>query len=579
MRITNQMLVNQLKKIHGKSTAGSQNSEGLKVGTAFTAKVANVFDGLLTLEIAPRTYVEAQDTTGAQYQEGEVLEFVVTEHDSNGKVFIKAVSPEVMEMLENKELQQVIQQTGIQPTKENMDIIKQLMLNQLPVSEENVKLISQTKAHFENVVNLAESKDLELTESKLVDDVKKVLIEQYKSEIPIKNESHVKPDSSVKQLANNNVVSTSKEQTTQVVSKGVESTQVSETKPIPVEVNQEAMKKVTLPNSQVVDTKVTSDHHNDSNVVNEQSKEHVATDIEDKSSLIAKTDIEDKSNLITKANNEVLQNEVKTLPLSEEAVKELATIIKELTPEKLVFAFKNSMSFSLGNIKQLENLIIGKHQLADQVLTLVDQIEQSDPKAPAVKELLSTLNRFEFDDFADKDKVNEQLRILGETLARAVESSGLKGQSEAVKDQFTNLKQSVDFMNNLNDQMTYLQIPMMLDQKTNTIEMFVQREKSGKKKINPKDTKVFISLDTNHLKRVQVLIEVKDNRIDLNFRLEDDDVEQLIRRNESGLVQAMERVGFDVVYFQYATQEERMDLTNMIRLESDQTLNKIDVRV
>ncbi len=42
------------------------------------------------------------------------------------------------------------------------------------------------KVHFENVVNLAESKDLELTESKLVDDVKKVLIEQYKSELPIK---------------------------------------------------------------------------------------------------------------------------------------------------------------------------------------------------------------------------------------------------------------------------------------------------------------------------------------------------------------------------------------------------------
>ncbi len=86
-------------------------------------------------------------------------------------------------MLENKDLQQVIQQTGIQPTKENMDIVKQLMLNQLPVSEENVKLISQTKVHFENVVNLAESKELELTESKLVDDVKKVLIEQYKKRI------------------------------------------------------------------------------------------------------------------------------------------------------------------------------------------------------------------------------------------------------------------------------------------------------------------------------------------------------------------------------------------------------------
>ncbi len=48
--------------------------------------------------------------------------------------------------------------------------------------------------------------------------------------------------------------------------------------------------------------------------------------------------------------------------------------------------------------------------------------------------------------------------------------------------------------------------------------MFCTKEKSqGRKKINPRDTKVFISLDTNHLKRVQVLIEVKDNRIDLNL--------------------------------------------------------------
>ncbi len=204
-----------------------------------------------------------------------------------------------------------------------------------------------------------------------------------------------------------------------------------------------------MPNSPVVDTKTTSANNSESNVVNEQSKEHIATDIEGKTNLITNENTESKSNLIAKPNNEVVQ-EVKTLPVSEEAVKELAAIVKELTPEKLVFAFKNSMSFSLGNIKQLENLIIGKHQLADQVLTLVDQLEQSDPKAPAVKELLSTLNRFEFDDFSDKDKVNEQLRILGETLDKAAETSGLKGQNEAVKDQFTNLKQSVDFMNNLN---------------------------------------------------------------------------------------------------------------------------------
>ncbi len=64
-----------------------------------------------------------------------------------------------------------------------------------------------------------------------------------KSELPTKDESLAKPDSSVKQLADNTLMTTSKEQTVHVASKGIESALETETKPIPVEVDQLEMKK------------------------------------------------------------------------------------------------------------------------------------------------------------------------------------------------------------------------------------------------------------------------------------------------------------------------------------------------
>lgn len=569
MRITNQILVNQLKKMAGNSKI-TTDGQNLKVGAAFTAKIANVFNGLLTLEIAPRVYIEARDTTGAQYQEGDVVEFVVTEHDSEGKVFIKAMSPEVMAELDQKELQQVLKQTGIPVTKDNMTIVKQLMLNKMPVTEENVRLIANAKVHFEKVVDLAQEKNFVLTKENMQKSVKEVLIEQYKQEGNEKSTSPQTSDVSKLSSASSETKSLNEAQTKfeelDLKEGFVKNTENAAPKNVKENQTLSLKENLQIPKEQEVQ-------------LGKELPEKVTTKLEEDAYRVEKETLEMADKGILEKGVAKDQTIGQETPLSQEAIKELGELVKNLNPEKLVFLLKNQLSFSMNNAMRIEKMIVGKEQLAEQIQNFADAIEKYEGGREVAKAIQSALKGFEVTDLYDKERVDNQLKDLTQALEKAVASGAFKENDQGIRNQLTELRQSVDFLNQLNDQMTYLQMPLVLNDQQNQVEIYVQRDQSGKKKINPKDTKIFISLDTNHLDLVQVLVEVKDQTLNLNFRLGDELVEKLVRSNESMLVGQMELLGFKNVQFQYAIRDEKMDLTNMVRLESAESINKIDVRV
>ncbi|MDK2917371.1 MAG: hypothetical protein PWQ37_104, partial [Candidatus Petromonas sp.] len=138
----------------------------------------------------------------------------------------------------------------------------------------------------------------------------------------------------------------------------------------------------------------------------------------------------------------------------------------------------------------------------------------------------------------------------------------------------------IDFINKLNQNITFIQIPININNSFHNLDIFISRENKKSKKINKNDTNIFISLDTKNLDLVQILIKIKDKNIYLNFRLKHEFVRELISNLEERLSSKLRDLGFNNVFFKYNLSNKEMNLTNLPSLLNENfKFSNLDLRV
>lgn len=111
----------------------------------------------------------------------------------------------------------------------------------------------------------------------------------------------------------------------------------------------------------------------------------------------------------------------------------------------------------------------------------------------------------------------KQLNGIGEAL----ENTGA-GQSAAAKS-VTNLSQNIDFMNQVNQLYTYVQLPLKMNGKNTNGELYVY---TNKRSLAEKDGNVsaFLHLDMENLGPVDVYIAMQEQKVNTKFTVRDDDM-------------------------------------------------------
>ncbi len=111
----------------------------------------------------------------------------------------------------------------------------------------------------------------------------------------------------------------------------------------------------------------------------------------------------------------------------------------------------------------------------------------------------------------------KQLNGIGEAL----ENTGA-GQSAAAKS-VTNLSQNIDFMNQVNQLYTYVQLPLKMNGKNTNGELYVY---TNKRSLAEKDGNVsaFLHLDMENLGPVDVYIAMQEQKVNTKFTVRDDEM-------------------------------------------------------
>ena len=144
------------------------------------------------------------------------------------------------------------------------------------------------------------------------------------------------------------------------------------------------------------------------------------------------------------------------------------------------------------------------------------------------------------------------------------------------------LKDNIEFVNDINRHSVYMQIPLNIMDSNTTGELYILKRDSKRKRIDPANVTVFLSLDTKSLGLVESLISINKKNISLNMRFENREVIDLFKESFQELYNSLQEMGYKLVDIKYRVIEEKVNLINANKA-LDSELNRfkkaIDFRI
>ncbi len=135
------------------------------------------------------------------------------------------------------------------------------------------------------------------------------------------------------------------------------------------------------------------------------------------------------------------------------------------------------------------------------------------------------------------DRMNAQLEKITEALKSIGQENTGFAQTAA------DIQGNVEFMNQINQAYTYVQIPLQMSGQNASAELFVY---TNKKALAEEDRELtaFLHLDLDHLGATDVSVKMKNKQVSTNFYLDDDASYQLISLNVDRLEKRLQEKGY-----------------------------------
>ncbi|HEX2925685.1 MAG TPA: hypothetical protein VHP38_05435 [Ruminiclostridium sp.] len=264
------------------------------------------------------------------------------------------------------------------------------------------------------------------------------------------------------------------------------------------------------------------------------------------------------------------------LPVLKELRSQLQSLAdgKRLTSEQLTAA-----KFIAGEIdKTIKKIEINQHEL--------DNFRIDAGKQRVMEEAENTLKNLFVKIGRDSDDINP-VRLYKEldgsltTVKNAIQQlpAALR---EAAVNIANNLESNVNFINQLNNYSSYVQLPLSIFSKNTTGELYMLKKGSKARKLDPSNLTVLISLDSNHIGRIDTLLSINKKDVSTNFRLEDSKVFKVLKDNHKMLYNSLLEKGYRLVDFTYKLLEEPLSIVNFeeeAKKEFIKTPNNIDILI
>lgn len=137
------------------------------------------------------------------------------------------------------------------------------------------------------------------------------------------------------------------------------------------------------------------------------------------------------------------------------------------------------------------------------------------------------------------EKIVRSLHTLNETL----QQSG--AANTALQESITNLSENIDFMNQLNQMYTYVQLPLKMQNGEKNGELYVF---TNKRSLAEKDGEVsaLLHLTMEHLGPLDVYVRMNQGKVSTEFTVEKEETLLFLEKNMSILTDRLQKRGYDI---------------------------------
>lgn len=137
------------------------------------------------------------------------------------------------------------------------------------------------------------------------------------------------------------------------------------------------------------------------------------------------------------------------------------------------------------------------------------------------------------------EKIVKSLHTLNETL----QQSG--AANTALRESITNLSENIDFMNQLNQMYTYVQLPLKMQNGEKNGELYVF---TNKRSLAEKDGEVsaLLHLTMEHLGPLDVYVKMNQGKVSTEFTVEKEETLLFLEKNMSILTDRLQKRGYDI---------------------------------
>lgn len=484
--------------------SSSQMLANLTQGQFFRGLITDIRsdNSLVQILLSNEQTINASLSGNIQLNIGENVIFQVKEHSGDKLV----ITPTSYADSSREVISKALLDAGIPETDKNIVLVKELMNYNQPINKESIhNLQRQTKdfptASVSTLVEMDAHK-IPLTKENIAQ------YESYKNlEYKFTDQINTMADDVVKLLADSaNDTSVPLSHTTEIFESVIEAM----TDPEPSEVNANQNKNV-YPDI--------STGGESANIVNSQNGDMKNEGI----------------TIISDTNENIIAAQDDNAPILDVTSKTFTENVKEM----IIKAETNTDYKSI--VDYINENITDKSELADVF------------SSPEVKETIKEkiFNRLMIDPevFKDEnippkeriDKMYEKLEEVTSNFEKVFEGAGKS--AENLMNSSRNLNQNMNFMGNLNNLSSFVQIPMKLSNSEANAELYVYNKKRGKV-VNGETLTAFLHLDMESLGATDVNVSLTKNRVSVRFSMEDSSSTKLLNKHLSELTDRLESLGY-----------------------------------
>lgn len=247
---------------------------------------------------------------------------------------------------------------------------------------------------------------------------------------------------------------------------------------------------------------------------------------------------------------------------------------------KVAFLIKNDMKVSINNLGFLTDIINNEDFVEEDIRQLIAEMSSKGYDTDKTNQQLEKFLQGKSLNFdaSDKDNLKDSIK----TLTRLMEEinstlSSKDNKVETILHKTNILNSKIEFLNSLNQNSTFYYIPLKIPKEDLEKNLFVL----NKRRRNNKDDniKIFISLDTSNIKRIDVLLHKTSDKLSIDFSVQSEEVLILMQSKESKLNEVLKNCGFEDVHIGFNVKDESE--VDPVELLSDEEGHNylLDVRV